>query len=216
MLLTYRTRADDAQAAAEQARGPDGARAVAVPLDLSRPNDVVAADVSALIKQHGVPEAVVHNAGGTRDGLFATMGQDNWEAVLQQNLGSFWGVMRPLVRAMLPKRRGRIVTVASLSGQRGQAGQVHYAASKAGLIGATKALALELASRAICVNAVAPGLIDTDMAQGLDKDAIARAVPLGRLGTADEVAAVVAFLCSPQASYITGQTININGGLSTT
>ena len=143
------------------------------------------------------------------------MGRASWERVLQTNLGSFYGVVRPVVRKMLRQRAGRIVTLASTAGEVGNPGQVNYAASKAGLIGATKALALELASRQITVNAVAPGFIQTDMTAELDAARAAAAVPMRRFGTATEVAATVAFLCTPEAGYITGQVIGVNGGLRT-
>ncbi len=169
----------------------------------------------ALLATHGCPDALINNAGITRDGMFGMMSRASWQSVLDINLGSFYSVTRPVARQMLRRRAGRIVTIASLSGQRGNAGQVNYAAAKAGLVGATKALALELAPRSITVNAVAPGLIKTEMTANIPADKLVAFIPMGRLGTAEEVAQVVTFLCSPGASYITGQVIDVNGGMYT-
>ena len=171
--------------------------------------------VAELVKNHGCPDALVNNAGITRDGLFAMMSHESWDAVIATNLGGFFAVTRPIVRQMIRKRAGRIVNIASITGERGNGGQVNYAASKAGLIGATKALALEVASRGITVNAVSPGFISTDMTAELDMEKVLPLIPMGRAGTAEEVAAAVTFLCSPAASYITGQVLSVNGGLLT-
>ena len=176
-------------------------------------NDARAADQAiASLLPAGV-DVLVNNAGIVRDGPFPTMDPDAWGNVLGTTLGGFYNVTRPLVMPMVSRRWGRIVNVASISGVLGNRGQVNYAAAKAGLIGATKALAIEVAKRNMTVNAVAPGLIDTDMVKSAPVDEILKHVPMRRLGRADEVAELVSFLVSDRAAYITGQTIAISGGL---
>jgi 3-oxoacyl-[acyl-carrier protein] reductase len=167
-----------------------------------------------LVAEAGAPYGVVCNAGVTRDNVFPGLAGEDWDAVVRTNLDGFFNVLHPLVMPMIRRRQaGRIVTIASVAGQIGNRGQVNYSASKAGLIGATKALAVELASRRITVNCVAPGLIETDMTSGLDKTELLKAIPAGRAGSADEVAAAVAFLMSADAAYVTRQVIGVNGGL---
>ena len=159
------------------------------------------------------PEVVVYNAGITRDNLFMWMSREEWDAVLSTNLDGFYNVMHTLIFPMLQRKRGRIVVVSSASGQMGQAGQVNYSASKAGLIGAMKALAREVGKKNILINAVAPGMIETDMTADVPKDRVLPLIPLGRFGSPEEVASVVDFLCSEEHMYIHGQVIGINGGL---
>lgn len=166
------------------------------------------------MQQHGAFYAVVLNAGLSRDAAFPALSDADWDDVMSTSLDGFYNVLKPIVMPMIRKKQGgRIVTLSSVSGLMGNRGQVNYSAAKAGLIGATKALALELAKRKITVNCVAPGLIDTEM---LSEEVIEHAmkmIPLQRLGQVDEVASLVKFLCSDEASYITRQVISVNGGL---
>jgi 3-oxoacyl-[acyl-carrier protein] reductase len=158
---------------------------------------------------------VVCNAGVTADGPFPGMKPDAWDQVVHTNLDGFYNVLRPLVMPMVRARQGgRIVTLSSVSGIIGNRGQVNYSASKAGIIGATKALAQELAKRQITVNSVAPGLIDTDMLEGAPVEEILKAIPMRRLGRPEEVAAAVGYLFSDAAGYVTGQVLSVNGGLA--
>ncbi len=166
------------------------------------------------IEAHNTYYGVVCNAGITRDNAFPMMSGDEWDAVLRTNLDSFYNVLNPLIMPMIRRRKsGRIVAIASVAGIAGNRGQVNYSAAKAGIIGAVKALALELAKRKITVNCVAPGLIDTDMTKDLPHDDIARAIPMRRFGTPEEVSSVVEFLCSEGAAYVTRQVIAVDGGL---
>jgi len=170
--------------------------------------------LAADIAEHAAYYGVVLNAGITRDNAFPALDDADWDSVLDTNLGGFYNVLHPLIMPMVRTRRpGRIVTLSSLSGLAGNRGQVNYSAAKAGIIGATKALAVELASRAITVNCVAPGLIETQMIKGLPLDDIVKAIPLQRVGRPEEVAAAVSFLCSDDAGYITRQVISVNGGM---
>ncbi len=163
--------------------------------------------------EESVPYGVVHNAGITRDGIFAMMPQHEWQKVIETSLGGFFNVLQPVIKPMMRARKGRVVIISSVSGQAGQAGQVNYSAAKAGLIGAVKALAKEVAKRNVLVNGVAPGLIDTDMTKDIPLEHVLPLIPLGRQGTADDVAGAVSFLMGEDSKYITGQIINVNGGL---
>jgi 3-oxoacyl-[acyl-carrier protein] reductase len=176
---------------------------------------LAAATLTADIAQHGCYYAVVCNAGITRDNVFPAMSGEDWDRVLKTNLDGFYNVLHPLIMPMIRRRApGRIVTLSSVSGLSGNRGQVNYSAAKAGIIGATKALALELASREITVNCVAPGLIETEMIGGVPLDEALKLIPARRVGKPEEVAAVISFLLSEGAAYITRQVISVNGGLA--
>jgi len=175
----------------------------------------VEAALNADIEQHGCYYGVVCNAGIARDNAFPAMPGEDWDMVLKTNLDGFYNVLHPLIMPMVRKRSpGRIVTLASVSGLIGNRGQVNYSAAKAGIIGATKALAVELASRGITVNCVAPGLIETDMVSDVPLEEALKMIPARRIGKPEEVAAAVSFLMAEDASYITRQVISVNGGLA--
>jgi 3-oxoacyl-[acyl-carrier protein] reductase len=159
------------------------------------------------------PYARVNNAGFTRDGIMALMSKKDWDDVLAVTLGGFFHVTRLVLKDMVRNRRGRIINIASTSGQSGLPSQVNYSAAKAGLIGATKALAAEVGKRNILVNSVSPGFIETEMTLSLPREKLLPFIPLQRFGTPEEVAHVVSFLCSDQSTYITGQVISVNGGV---
>jgi 3-oxoacyl-[acyl-carrier protein] reductase len=207
-------REDHARAVVDEIRGAGGA-AEAVPLDVTDAAGIVAA-VAGALGRHGRIDILVNNAGVARDQLMLRMRREDWDAVLATNLTAAFTTVQAVLKPMLKQRHGRIVNITSVVGQAGNAGQANYAASKAGLIGFTKAVALEVASRNVTVNAVAPGLIDTDMTRAITADAQAgwaERIPLRRLGTPEEVAAAVLFLAADEASYITGQVLAVNGGM---
>ena len=181
-------------------------------------NDAAGIDaaIDAILKEHGALHVVVNNAGITRDTLSMRMKDDDWDAVLDTNLKAVFRVSRAAIRPMMKQRYGRIVNITSVVGASGNAGQANYAAAKAGVAGMTRSLARELGSRGITVNCVAPGFIATDMTQGLTEaqtTALMAQIPLGRLGQASDIAHAVAFLASPQAGYITGSELHVNGGM---
>lgn len=192
-----------------------GGQAAAVQVDVADEEQIKAC-VKGVIAQFGKIDILVNNAGITRDQLVMRMKRSDWDAVLQTNLTSAYLSIQAAIGSMLKQRWGRIINITSVFGQTGQAGQANYAASKAGLIGLTMAIAREVGSRNITCNAVAPGFIETAMTAGLGdefKQSAVKQIPLGRVGTSDDVAAAVAFLASDEASYITGHVLNVNGGM---
>ena len=192
-----------------------GERGSAVPLRLEDRESIQAA-LANIEEQCGAPLVLVNNAGITRDGLLLRMSDDAWDDVVATNLGGVYRLTRPLLRAMMRARWGRIVNLSSVVARMGNAGQANYAAAKAGIEGFTRGLAREVASRGITVNAVAPGFIDTDMTAALgdaQRAAMLEGIPLGRMGAPDDVAGVVSFLVGDDASYVTGETVHVNGGL---
>ncbi|MEE4172948.1 MAG: 3-ketoacyl-ACP reductase FabG2 [Xanthomonadales bacterium] len=215
-VIHCRSRRESADQVAEEARAK-GADPRVLQFDVSdreATREALEADVEA----HGAYYGTVLNSGIARDGAFPMLGGEDWDRVLRTNLDGFYNVLHPLVMPLVRKRQpARIVTLSSVSGLVGNRGQVNYSASKAGIIGATKALATELASRRITVNCVAPGLIETDMVadmpEAVQKQMLDH-IPLGRLGQPEEVAATVRFLLSPEAAYITRQVISVNGGMA--
>jgi 3-oxoacyl-[acyl-carrier protein] reductase len=193
-----------------------GARTFALAVDLSD-RDAVAGLVDAASALAGPISILVNNAGITRDGLLMRMKDDDWDSVLEVNMTASMSLCRAAMRGMMKARTGRIISISSVVGVTGNAGQTNYAASKAGMIGFSKSLAAEVASRGLTVNVVAPGFIETPMTDVLDesqKSALLTRVPAGRLGHADEIAATVAFLASDEAAYITGATLHVNGGMA--
>lgn len=212
IVLHCRSRIDEAKAVAAQIRA-QGAGTRILQFDIAD-RDETAAALNADVEEHGACYGVVCNAGLARDAAFPAMSGEDWDTVLRSNLDGFYNVLNPLIMPMVRRRKpGRIVTVASVSGIMGNRGQVNYSAAKAGIIGATKALAVELAKREITVNCVAPGLIDTEMLADASVEPMIAAIPMRRLGKPEEVAAVVRFLVSDAASYVTRQVISVNGGL---
>lgn len=215
VIINYRSN-EGAAIEVKQEIEKNGGSAELLPFDVS---DSKSVDVAIQQWQSSHPDdyisVLVNNAGIRDDAVMVFMQDEQWNKVLRTNLDSFFYVTRRLLKAMITNRHGRIVNVASLSGIKGLAGQTNYSAAKAGLIGSTKALAQEIGSRKITVNAVAPGFIATDMTQDLPEAELKKMIPAGRFGTAEEVADLVSFLVSDKAAYINGEVISINGGLYT-
>ncbi len=212
--LHYREREAAARkvaAAVVQAGGPEPHL---VSFDLAQRTEADSGTCS-LLEKLGTPDAMVLNAGIAFNGLFALTDDTQWDKVIATNLGGFFSVGRPVVKAMVRQRRGRIVLLSSVAAQRGNAGQVAYAASKGALISAARSLALELAPRAITVNVVSPGLVETEMLDGAPVQSLLPLVPVGRLGRPREVAHVIRYLCSEEAAFLTGQVLGVNGGMWT-
>ncbi len=212
VILNYRSNHEAAEAAldAVRAAGGDGSLAAFDVAD----REATTAALDELLSQHQNVEVLVNNAGIARDALFMMLKPEEWDSVIATTLHGFYNVTRPVLKKMIAKRRGSIVNVSSVSGQIGNRGQSNYSAAKAGLIAASRALALEVARLGIRVNTVAPGLIETDMMQDVRLDVALKMIPMRRVGQPEEVAHVVRFLCSEKASYMTGQVIAINGGLA--
>ena len=209
-------RGDNARGVAEEIAAAGG-RAEAVSLDVTGVG-AAAEIVATTLQRHGRIDILVNNAGITRDQLMLRMKREDWDAVLATNLTGAFALTQAVLKPMIRQRGGRIVCISSVVGQSGNAGQANYAASKAGLIGFAKAVALEVASRGITVNVVAPGLVETDMTRAMTESAReewASKIPLRRLGTPDDIASAVCFLASDEASYITGQVLAVNGGMYT-
>lgn len=213
VLVNYQSNRQAAQETQDRISALGG-HAALLPFDVSDAQAVETA-LSEWKSSHpdGIIEVLINNAGITRDGLLLGMPAADWSDVLGTSLNGFYNVTKAVLQDLVRHRYGRIINIASVSGVKGTAGQVNYSAAKAGLIGATKALAQEVAKRKITVNAIAPGFIETDMTGELDTDALKKLVPVNRFGTAEEVADLACFLASKKASYITGEVININGGI---
>jgi len=213
ICLTYRSNHEAAREVAERINSL-GVRCDLLAFDIANYEETVSV-LGGYFSDENPPNVVIYNAGIARDNLFVWMSKEEWDSVIHTNLDGFYNVVNSLLFSMLAAKRGRIVVIGSTSGEKGQPGQVNYSASKAGLIGAVKALAREIGRKNIVVNMVSPGLIDTEMTAGLATKKILPMIPLNRIGSVDDVAAVVDFLCKEENMYIHGQVIGVNGGLAT-
>jgi 3-oxoacyl-[acyl-carrier protein] reductase len=215
VVVNYQRNADQADEVVQQIK-TGGGQAIAVQADVSEEEGANAL-IKAAVDAYGKLDILINNAGVTRDNVIMLMAADDFDTVIKTNLRSTWLCSKAAARTMMRKRYGRIVNITSVSGVMGNAGQTNYSASKAGIIGFTKALAREVAARNITVNAVAPGFVLTDLTSNLPEDIVKRLnenIPLGRWGTLEDVATATAFLCSDEASYITGHVLHVDGGLA--
>jgi 3-oxoacyl-[acyl-carrier protein] reductase len=209
--INYRSNPDSAQQIADRITAQGGSASI-TGFDVSNGEQCQQA-LDALLASEDTIDVVVHNAGITADAPFPGMAEKQWKDVIDTSLHGFFHVTRPLIMPMIRQRWGRIVSISSIAALHGNRGQTNYAAAKAGLIGATRSLAKEVASRGICTNVVAPGFVDTGMIKDIPADIIKEIVPMKRAGSPAEIAALVAFLCSEDASYITGEVVNVSGGI---
>jgi 3-oxoacyl-[acyl-carrier protein] reductase len=214
VLINYRSNQTEAESTLISILADKGS-AELIPFDVSNPEDIKKVLGGWMEENDRFIEVLVNNAGINSDNLLIWMKSSEWDSVLDTNLNSFFYVTKLVLKDMLANKYGRIINLVSLSGQKGMAGQVNYSAAKAGVIGATKALAQEIGKRKVTVNAVAPGFIRTDMTKDLPEKELKKLIPLNRFGNPEEVAEVVGFLASEKSSYITGETISVNGGLYT-
>jgi 3-oxoacyl-[acyl-carrier protein] reductase len=210
ILINYRSNSDEAQKTLELIKS-EGGTAELCPFDITDSQSTTAV-ISELLKKHTI-NTLVFSAGIRKDELLVFMPEENWNAVLDTNLRSFYSVVKPVVKQMLLEKNGRVIIISSTSGESGLPGQVHYSATKAGLIGAVKALAQECAKRNVLVNAITPGFIETDMTEDIKTNEYTSKIPMQRFGKPSEVASVASFLISEDSSYITGQVIGVNGGI---
>ncbi|GHT69506.1 3-ketoacyl-ACP reductase [Bacteroidia bacterium] len=213
VIVNYKSNAEEAQKTLDLIT-ETGGEGELLPFDVENVSEVTAV-LNGWMEQHpdAYIEALINNAGIRKDNLMFWMTDDEWNDVVNTTLNGTFYITRLLIKYMLSKKNGRIVNIVSISGLKGVAGQVNYSAAKAGVIGLTKALALEAAKKKVTVNAVAPGFIETDMTKDLNQEELKKTVPLGRFGKAEEVAELVGFLASEKAAYITGEVISVSGGL---